>query len=182
MRLFFGLSLPQPVRDEVSRCASACRDVIPGRYVLQENYHVTLAFLGDVPQARITDAEGVLAASLQDFCAPRLTLGELSYFGRAHNAIIIARVHSEPALDPLHDALIMRLRAAGLPADFGPFSPHITLARHAAAEGVSFPSCAALSFVPSHAHLFLSARDECNILRYTPLKTVHFASAPDGSR
>ena len=44
MRLFYGLSLP----DDVRRCAASHAQQLaaqfPGRYVSEQNYHITLAF------------------------------------------------------------------------------------------------------------------------------------------
>lgn len=175
MRLFFGISLPDPIRQAVSARASVCQSEIPGRYVSEENYHITLAFLGDVPEERISDASGVLSSCIRNTPAPLLTLGETSFFGRAQNAILIARILSTPSLDPLHHALIHSLQAASLPFDAGPFSPHITLARHACIEGAPLAASEALSFVPDHAHVYLSARNEQNVLCYTPIASIPFA-------
>ena len=65
------------------------------------------------------------------------------------------------------------LQKAGLPADDGPFSPHITLARHARTAG-QWPECPPACFTAEQAHVYLSARDHENVLRYTPLDTVSF--------
>lgn len=176
MRLFFGISLPASVRQAVSARAAACQSSIPGRYVCEENYHITLAFLGHVSEERLSDAKDVLRRCIESYLAPQLTLGETSFFGRAQNAILIARVHSTPSLDPLHAALIHTLEAASLPFDPGPFSPHITLARHARAEGLPLPEGDSLSFIPCCAHLYLSARNEQNVLTYTPIYTVPFSN------
>ena len=172
MRLFFGLSLPDEIRAATAACAAAAQQTIPGRYALAENHHITLAFLGEVPEDRLGDVQRVLEGCVS-FPAPRLTLDGFSHFGRAENGILILRVKSKPALDSLHDVLIAALRAEGLPADPGPFSPHITLARHACV-GEETPSCPALSFTARQAHVFLSARDADNILRYTPIYTAPF--------
>lgn len=174
MRLFFGLSLPDEIRRASAKRADNCRALIPGRYTLQENYHITLAFLGDVPQARLANAQDVLSSCIKSIPAPVLTLGETGYFGRQQNGILILHVHSDPALDHLHNLLVLRLLDAGLPADLGPFSPHITLARHACVPDGALPTGDALSFVPDKAHLFLSARDETDTLRYTPLFSSPF--------
>ena len=173
MRLFFGLSLPQPVCEAAKACAQTAQQTIPGRYVPAENYHITLAFLGDVSRERLEEARRVLEACAAGFPAPQLTLDGFSHFGRAQNGILILRVKSEPALDALHDALVKALGAQGLPADTGPFSPHITLARHACITDAP-GDCPQLSFSAAQAHVYLSARDEENILRYTPLYTVMF--------
>ena len=174
MRLFFGLSLPDAVHQAVCTRAAVCREAIEGRYVREENYHMTLAFLGDVPENRVNDAAEILRRCVGGVPAPRLTLGKTSYFGRASNAILIVRITSKPSLDPLHRALVQALDEAGLPFDPGPFSPHVTLARHARAEGISLPTGPAISFFPDKAHLYLSARNAEDILTYTPIASASF--------
>lgn len=174
MRLFFGLSLPDSVRAVTRSCAGIAAQSVPGRYVLPENHHVTLAFLGDVPPERLPDARDVLARCAAAFPVPVLTLDGLGCFGRRTNGILILRVQSDPPLAPLHAALVSALSEANLPADPGPFSPHITLARHAALPD-ALPVCPPVSFAAARAHVFLSARDKAGVLRYTPLETVSFA-------
>ncbi|MBP3522744.1 MAG: RNA 2',3'-cyclic phosphodiesterase [Clostridia bacterium] len=174
MRLFFGLSLPDSIRAVTRACAESAAACVPGRYALAGNHHVTLAFLGDVPPERLRDARDVLARCAAAFPAPTLTLCGFDHFGRRENAILILRVKSDPPLAPLHDRLVQALAAAGLPADPGPFSPHITLARHAVLPD-ALPACPPASFRAVQAHVFLSARDGAGVLRYTPLETVPFA-------
>ena len=176
MRLFFGLSLPDDIRRLSAMRAEEAMRSIEGRYLPASNHHITLAFLGEVPPKRLGDAQRVLASVCARFPAPRLTLGETGYFGRAQNGILIIHVSAEPSLLPLHNELIRALAAAGLPYDCGPFSPHITLARHARIGGLPLPGGPAHSFVPSSAHLFLSARNEENVLTYTALHAVPFSS------
>ena len=176
MRLFFGLSLPGSIRAVTRACAESAALSIPGRYPPAENHHVTLAFLGEMPPERLPDARDVLARCAAAFPAPTLTLQGFGCFGRRENAILILRVRSEPPLWPLHDRLVRALAEAALPADPGPFSPHITLARHAALPD-ALPACPPVSFTATQAHVFLSARDTAGVLRYTPLETVPFARA-----
>lgn len=178
MRLFFGLSLPDSVRAVSRACAGAAAACVPGRYALPENHHITLAFLGDVPPERLSDVRAVLERCAAAFPAPTLTLDGFDCFGRRQNGILILRVKSQPPLAPLHDSLIRALSLASLPADPGPFSPHITLARHAVIPD-ALPVCPSVSFSAAFAHVFLSARDEAGVLRYTPLETVSFARAGD---
>lgn len=175
MRLFYGISLPDEIRLATKKRMQDAMPFIPARYTLPFNHHITLAFIGDVPQARIQTVQSILADTLSRTTAPLLTLGETGYFGRPQNAVLIIRVKSDPSLSSLHAALIHALKAANLPADPGPFSAHITLGRHAQLEGVPLPSGPALSFRPSHGYLFLSARNEENILTYTPIFSAPFA-------
>lgn len=176
MRLFFGLSLPDAIRDACAALAERCRERIPGRYALNANYHITLAFLGDVEPARVDEAADVLAACVRAWPAPRVTLGELSYFHRPENAVLVLRARAVPELEPLNEALRRALDARGLPADRGPFAPHITLARHARIAPGTMETIAPArgAFSCPAAHLFLSARDEAGVLRYAPLSCACF--------
>ena len=176
MRLFIGLALPDDIRAAAAACAENAARIIPGRYAPAENYHITLAFIGEVPPERLDDAKAVLNKAVSAFPAPRVTLLAPGHFGRMHNGILILRAASEPPLEPLHDALIRRLADAGLPSDPGPFSPHITLARHADVTKGFPPAPGPLSFTAESAYLFLSARNEQNILAYTPIAGAGFAS------
>ena len=171
MRLFYGLSLPPhalAVTREASLRAAAC---LPGRYTLPENHHITLAFLGNVPTERQQEAEDVLRACVCAFPAPDVTLTQLDFFGRAENAILILR--AQASLDGLHESLVRALQLRGLPFDPGPFSPHVTLARHARLR-FPLPETASVRFTALQAHLYLSARDDAQVLRYTPIFSVPF--------
>ena len=177
MRLFYGLALPQEIRAASFACAQTAAKVIDGRYAPASNHHITLAFLGDVPQDRIPQAQDILSRTVSRLCAPVLTLGDTGYFGQPQNGILIIHIHAEPSLLPLHDALIHSLRQAQLPVDPGPFSPHITLARHARIGDTPLPKNPPLSFAPDCAHLFLSARNAENQLTYTPVYSASFRAA-----
>ncbi len=171
MRLFYGLTLPAGIADACAQTAARAREIIPGRYALKSNYHITLAFIGNVDEARLGEAADVLGECVRFFPAPRVTLGGLSYFNRTENAILIVGAQAEPDLSPLHDALVRGLVSRGLPADMGPFCPHVTLARHARIEPGALEAAgrAQGTFVCPQAYLFLSARDGENVLRYTPV-------------
>ena len=166
MRLFIGFPLSQDAADDTAHIAKHCALHIPGRYSLPENYHMTLAFLGEVPPEDQCKAEEALHAFASQFSAPRLTLGALSYFRQAQNAVLIRTVSSTDALDAMH-------------AD-GPFSPHVTLARHADVSKADLQTYAFshISFTVHHAALYLSARDDQNILRYTPIAIAPFLPFP----
>lgn len=180
MRLFIGLPLSCEAEENTAALADAAQRVLPGRYVLRSNYHMTLAFLGDTPPERLGDVRLSLDAFAGQFPAPRLTLGGLSHFGREENAILIRTVRSLDNLDAMHECLLSLLRQRGLPFTDGPFTPHVTLARHADLTGApEFSSPVPdISFTAPQAALYLSARDDQNILRYTPLHRATFRLFP----
>lgn len=177
MRLFFGLSLPPEAAKSTAALAARCRACLPGRYSLDTNYHITLAFIGHAEDDQLADARDALLSCAARFPAPTISLGSVSYFGKPDNAILVRAAQAQPDLSALHEDLCAALAARGLPFSPGPFTPHVTLARHASL-GASAPESIPFSpvaFTAQSAHLYLSARDAQNILRYTPLYTAAFA-------
>lgn len=179
MRLFIAIPLSDDARDNSAALAAGAKRVIPGRYTLPSNYHMTLCFLGEVEEKRLEEAKAALRDFAARFPAPRIALGDLSYFSRPGNAILIRRAQSDSDLTAMHDALCALLDARGLPYTPGPFSPHVTLARHADVTCAPLDALRApqASFMAGAAALYLSARDEENVLRYTPLETAAFGGA-----
>src|SRR3712207_8208252 len=58
IRLFVALGLPEALRDELSMMAGG----IPGaRWVPEENYHLTLRFIGEVPGWQAQEVDEALA-------------------------------------------------------------------------------------------------------------------------
>lgn len=179
MRLFIGLPPPPSAAESTAQLADRCAAVIPGRYSLAENYHITLAFLGEVPPEQLEEAKSALSAFAKRFPAPRLTLEQIAYFRHPSNAVLIRSVQSPDDLPHMHRTLCALLDAHVLPHTDGPFSPHVTLARHADLFGIDPASLHApcVSFTAPHAALYLSARDEQDVLRYTPLFCTPFVKS-----
>lgn len=94
----------------------------------RETLHVTLAFLGEVPESAIDAAEsaaGSLVGKSFD-----LRLDHLAYW--KHNRILWAGCSNlPPALAALADGLARALRADGFHLDERPFAAHVTLLRDA---------------------------------------------------
>lgn len=182
MRLFYGLSLPPEIRAITGELAALAGVHVPGRYAPMENHHITLAFLGEVAPERLPEAEAVLARCAGAFPAPRVRIEGFSYFNRMENAILTLSASSAPALEPLNAALREALAREGLPFDPGPFSPHVTLARHAHLTPQSLSAlnaqAPAACFTAECACLFLSARDTQNALRYTPIFSAPWKNPP----
>lgn len=132
MRLFIAAELPQEVRDALAETSAALRDRVHGRYVAPDSYHLTLAFLGEVPGSFVPLASTLL----EDVCYGQppieMALGPFGLFGRRHKATLwqgLSRGTDE--LTGLAGDIRECLAAAGLPFDETAFAPHITLMRAA---------------------------------------------------
>jgi 2'-5' RNA ligase len=90
-----------------------------------DKWHVTLAFLGEVPAERLPDVERALDAVI----VPKdveLRLRGGGQFGQGRSSVLWANVDGD--LGPLHADVHEKLDAAGLPHDDREFTPHLTVA------------------------------------------------------
>jgi len=139
VRLFAAVFPPDDV------CWDLRRRLLGARVRLTpiDRWHVTLAFLGEVPAGRLAEVERALGAvSVPKGTTLRLRGG--GRFGQGRSAALWAGVDGE--LGELHADVLERLRAADLPYDGRPFTPHLTVAYaddievRAALDGYSGPS------------------------------------------
>ena len=127
MRLFIAINLSDDMKGTLLDLQNALYDRgVRGRYTAEENLHLTLAFIGEYP-----DAEPVLdAMSEVSFMPFELTLDGMGRFGDLWWAGMKESV-------PL-TAVVRRIRRAlaehEIPFDRKRFSPHITLIRKASGE------------------------------------------------
>ncbi len=128
MRLFVAAELSNNLIDALADTSALLRDSVRGRYVAPDLFHVTLAFLGEVPAAQV-DEVGML---VRDACAevdPFMTsLGPLGSFGRLSAAILWQGFSSgRESWDLLATKVRSALRDAGFWIDEKGFLPHVTL-------------------------------------------------------
>lgn len=124
-RLFVALELPEDLREQLA----AFRRGLPGaRWVAQEQFHLTLAFLGEV--------EGpVFAAVREGLHGVRADPFELQLAGtgrfpaRGPAKVLWAGVRESTEVSALASEVQRCLSRRGLPLDSRRYSPHVTLAR-----------------------------------------------------
>jgi 2'-5' RNA ligase len=123
-RLFTGIEIPKEIGDRLSML----RGGLPGaRWIDQENYHLTLRFIGDIDMDVAHDIADALARIRRiEF---QLRVEGVGSFGSHKPHAVIARMASSSALFELqgeHERILQRM---GLPPDGRKFTPHVTLAR-----------------------------------------------------
>ena len=125
-RLFVAIDLPQSVQ----QCLVRLDPHLPGvRWLLAEQMHITLGFLGNVDASREEKLRELLSAiEWNAFFLPIAGLGTFPGKGRP-NIIWIGVGAGHPHLFQLHKRVQDAALAAGLEPDLRPWHPHITLAR-----------------------------------------------------
>jgi 2'-5' RNA ligase len=129
MRLFTGIALPPGVRDNLARVLSELRPLAPLNWSPVENLHITSKFIGEWPEARLTE----LIQTLENLDLPggfEVTISCFGYFPNPHNPrTLFAGVHAGPALTELASRIDEALLPLGVARESRPYSPHLTLAR-----------------------------------------------------
>ena len=132
MRHFFALGFPPATRQAIAQVQQRLRRAAPtARCPAEGNLHLTLAFLGEVPPARLEDATAALEA-----LSPRRLALRLSQIGQfpQEGGLWWAGAGPRPRLFAPRGELTSPLGRRGLWYQPGEFRPHVTLARK-----VSFP-------------------------------------------
>ena len=129
-RLFFALWPDDATRGRIVDATARQVLAAAGRTPPRENLHVTLAFLGGVPESRLAplaDAAGQIASPAFD-----LVLDRIEYW-RRQRILSLEPSASPPALDELVAKLRQALGACDFALESRPFRAHLTLARDARA-------------------------------------------------
>ena len=175
-RLFFALWPDSQVRRRLDAAARPLLEASKGRPVADSRRHVTLAFLGGIPETRMdaVRAAGDAVAG-QGFS---LVLDRWGWW-RQSKILMLYPTAPPPALGELVAELRDALGDEGLPVERRRFRPHLTLARKCVSvrfrgpvEPVNWP-VRDFALVESEFHS-AGARD--NLLHHWPL-----AIAPDSA-
>jgi 2'-5' RNA ligase len=132
VRLFVAVYPPPAAVADLAEFTARLHVVRAGaRVAVAATWHVTLAFLGEVPDERLPRV--VAAVSLAAGTRPgpmRLRVGGGGTFGRGRSTVLWVGVGpAVPELAELAGAVRRALGRARLPYDRKPLRPHLTLAR-----------------------------------------------------
>jgi RNA 2',3'-cyclic 3'-phosphodiesterase len=143
--VFFALWPASGLQQSLAETTQSVVLAAGGRPVPPENFHVTLAFLGSVPDARISEVAALGADVASQVTQPSLgvTLDTIEYWQKPKVVVATAGLpaaDSAPLANVLAVALKSRLPEAGFAADLKTlwsvgrretreFHPHVTLAR-----------------------------------------------------
>lgn len=138
-RTFLAIDVPPTIADRLTKFQHKLAPQVPAfRWMDSTPFHLTLAFLGDVP---FTDLNEVCAAAARSARASKrfeIQVAGLGAFPKPDRPRVawvgIAGAGLEP-LAFLHRTLISELRRIGRPPEDARFSPHITIGRLKAGTG-----------------------------------------------
>lgn len=123
-RLFFALEPADKVRQEILAVQKRLKG--EGRMIPAQQFHITLAFLGQQPTEKIPNLCAMASGLHFDPCT--LVLDRLGTFGGTR-VLWLGATLVPSALQQFHQALLDELRMAEVKFDGKAWKPHLTLYR-----------------------------------------------------
>lgn len=163
MRLFVAVNLPSDVRQTLWDAAAPLRaSSLPVRWVRAEAIHLTMKFLGDVPDAREAEIIGGLQSAVVSAKAFSVEVAGWGAFPNLRRPQVVwIGVEATPPLEILQHRVEREMHQLGFPLEGRPFHPHLTLGRvrkHARPQDV--PNLEAmLSDLSCHATVTVQSLD-----------------------
>ena len=132
MRAFVAVELPEAAREEVERLQETLqRSGADVKWVEPENLHLTLKFLGEIPEDQAGQVEEALRSAISSFRPFSFQLKGIGAFPRVNSPRVlwVGVGEGNLQLTELGATVEKCCLAVGFPAEDRPFSPHLTIGR-----------------------------------------------------
>lgn len=132
MRAFVAVEMSEPIRRALAGLIEQLQQFhAPVKWVSAENIHLTLKFLGNVPDAAVPQVTDMLIHCCRNVARFQLEIAGVGAFPNlARPRVLFARASDHPpTLAPLARDLNRRMTRAGVPRETRPFKSHLTLGR-----------------------------------------------------
>jgi RNA 2',3'-cyclic 3'-phosphodiesterase len=133
IRAFIAVSFPPHIQDHLERVSRQLRENLPGvpmRWVPVKNVHLTLKFLGNVPESSLDMLQNLLKEEAALHSAFKISLGDLGAFPNVKRPRVIwIGITAPQELKSLAKGIGRATESIGFPSEERPFSPHLTLGR-----------------------------------------------------
>lgn len=128
MRLFIAINFNDSVKEKIQNLIDKFQKFsYQGRFVSKEHLHLTLEFLGEIPEQRVDVIKKIMDnASFKPFS---LKLSNIGYFKRPQGNIYWIGLEENKNLKDLQLNIHNLLINEGFKLEDRPFTPHITLGR-----------------------------------------------------
>ena len=129
--MFVALNLPDAVRRALWEATSPLRDLgLPVRWVRPDGIHLTLKFLGEVPQEGVEDLHSALGRAAKGGRSLPLALEGFGAFPTVERPRVIwAGIDADPGIELLQHQVEREFEPLGFAPEGRAFRPHLTLGR-----------------------------------------------------
>ena len=128
---FWAVRLPDAVKEIIFEKFAELKEVFPfKRWVHQDDYHITLSFLGSAEKQKLDTVVDFVEDAIKNETAFPLQIEGINTFGNKQSPRIFwASLQYEERLHQLQAVMAKQCSEAGFSLDDRSYNPHITLAR-----------------------------------------------------
>lgn len=193
MRVFYALTFEEADKKKMVAYRDMLADkAIKGRFTRWENFHLTLAFIGEVSPSKLTELIDILYETAEDGRANDLDGHEpddhhknntislsasvrASYIGsfrRREREILWLGIDRNKELKQLEKKLAARLRSEGYAIEQRKYTPHITLGRQVLLEESVSDMMIEPKVLPVRSIALMESKRVGDVLVYEPIEEV----------
>ena len=131
MRLFVAINLPAEEKQRLSTILEELRKHdVPVRWVDADSLHITLKFLGEVPEPNAAEVGSAMREAAANRSCFQLRIADFGAFpSMSRPRVFWLGVEAPPQLAELQARVESRIAPLGFPSEKRLFSPHLTLGR-----------------------------------------------------
>lgn len=132
MRTFIAIPFPKEIRNLLELLQAQLKTKLGSNvsWTNPESIHLTLKFLGEVPEKQIADISNRLITICRLTSSMEVLCGGLGCFPNSQNPKVIwMGILVDKHMKELHSKLDEACETLGFPKEDRPFSPHLTLGR-----------------------------------------------------
>lgn len=133
MRTFIAVDFSPKIINKITEIIKYFKTQTPQKaikWVAPEHLHLTIKFLGDVPENKIDQIKGLIKATLNNENGSEIEVDGLGMYPNPHMPRVIwLGIEGTERLREIHNKLDTELQKADIPPDNRSFSPHLTIAR-----------------------------------------------------
>jgi 2'-5' RNA ligase len=132
MRLFIAIEIPDEIKKEMVTVQERLRKTnVDASWTRAEGMHLTLKFLGEVPEKKVTEIVGGLHSAVDGIGPLKLSVSGVGTFPNPKNARVvwIGLAGDREELSRLQVAVENAMVLLGMAREERKFTPHLTLGR-----------------------------------------------------
>ena len=174
-RIFIGIACDQQAQRHINEQLRPIRKLpLDIRWVPENNRHLTLAFLGNIPMSCVENLTGLFDQTYQQEKRFQFMLTRLTRFPKLTGRIIALINEPDRPMEKLYQNTLRLLQSNQLELDRKEFRPHMTLGRIRRPKQLKtvFDQKTNICLDVTKITLYQSTMTESGVI-YTPLKETH---------
>lgn len=130
MRVFFALEFDSELKSKMKKVQQVIvKNSLKGNFTSEENFHLTLKFIGDIKENEVEKLKSALIKAIEDHSKFNLNVKDIGNFKRGNKKILWFGINKNEQLNKLFQSLDQELFNIGYEKEDRVYTPHITIGR-----------------------------------------------------